>query len=172
MPEGPTRGLRESHFVHRAAEMKNHPAIFLALVLFTATVWCPACVSQKINKDTIDKIEQFIKSEVANVLEKDYRAHNIDIKVIVTDLKIDSSSKSETAQDTVYIALGRVSYIIRGKRKWKDQYGNIIQLDPEAEITHWYTCGVLEDKYMHVFFKDDSHRLTFYANKPTQGDLQ
>jgi len=152
--------------------MKDHPAIYLALGLFAATACFSACASQKINKDTVEKIERFIKREVADVLEKDYRAHNIDIKVIVTDLTIDGLSKSETAQDTVYLAQGRVSYIIRGKRKWKDQYGNIIQLDPEGEITHWYTCGVLEDKYMHTLFKDDRHRLTFYADRPAQEDLQ
>ncbi len=152
--------------------MKNQPAIFLALGLFAATTCFSACVSQKIDKDNVDKIERFIKSEVADVLEKDYQAHNIDIKVIVTNLTIDALSKSETAQDIVYIAQGRVSYIIQGKRKWKDQYGNTIQLDPEGEITHWYTCGVLEDKYMHALFKDDRHRLTFHADKPTQEDLQ
>ncbi len=150
--------------------MKNHPAIFLALGFFAATACFSACVSQKTNKDTTQKIEQFIKSEVADVLEKDYLAHNIDIKVIVTQLTIEGLSRSETAQDTVYLARGRVSYIIRGKRKWKDQYGNTIQLDPEGEIAHWYTCGVLEDKYMHVLFRDDRHRLTFYADKPTRED--
>ena len=152
--------------------MKNHPAIFLPLVFTTTTACCFACVSQKIDNDTVEKIGRFIKSEVANVLEKDYRAHNIDIKVDVTDLTIDSLSKSETAQDTIYLAQGKVSYIIQGKRKWKDQYGNIIQLDPEGEITHWYTCGVLEDKYMHTLFKDDRHRLQFHADKPTQEDLR
>ena len=153
-------------------EMKNHRSIFLSLVFIAATACCFACVSQKINNDTARKIGQFIKSEVADDLEKDYRAHNIDIKVVVTDLTIDGLSKSETAQDTVYLAQGKVSYIIRGKRKWKDQYGNIIQLDPEGEITHWYTCGVLEDKYMHALFKDDRHRLAFHADKPTREDLQ
>ena len=152
--------------------MKNHRAIFLSLVFIAAMAGCFACVSQKINNDTARKIGRFIRSEVADDLEKDYRAHNIDIKVVVTDLTIDGLSKSETAQDTAYLAQGKVSYIIRGKRTWKDQYGNIIQLDPEREITHWYTCGVLEDKYMHALFKDDRHRLQFHADKPTKEDLQ
>jgi len=168
-PEGTDR--REPDSRH-AAWMKNHPAIILVLTLIAATACCFACVSQKTNEDTAQKIREFIKSEVADILEKDYRAHNMDIKVIVTDLTIDGLSRSETAQDTVYLAQGRVSYIMRGKRQWKDQYGNIIQLDPEGKITHWYTCGVLEDKYMHALFKDDRHRLTFYADKPTQEDLK
>ncbi len=142
--------------------------ILLMLLLVLAATGCPSCVTKKTGKDTVVKIEQFLKSVVAETLEKDYRSHNIDIQVLVTDLKIDSLSVEDTYQDTVYFALGRVTYIVKGKRQWKDKEGNIIQLDPEQEITHWYSCGVLEDKYMHTLYNDEKHRLAFYADKPTK----
>jgi len=141
--------------------------IMIVVWLGLAAIFCPSCESKKPGNDTTTKIEQFLKTIVADTLEKDYHSHKIDIYVLVTNLKIDNLTVKDTYQDAVYFAVGKVTYIIKGKRQWKDKDGNIIQLDPEQEITHWYSCGVLEDKYMHVLYKDEKHRLTLYADKPT-----
>ena len=152
----------------------NFPRYWLIIIVlpFLAAASCTSCVSKKADNDTVVKIEQFLKNVVAETLETDYHSHNIDVKAVVTDLKIDNLTAKDTYQDTVYFAVGKVTYIIKGKRQWKDKEGNIIQLGPEQEITHWYSCGVLEDKYMHVFYKDEKHRLALYADKPTAEVLQ
>lgn len=129
-------------------------------------ICCYACESKKIPEDRVEKIKQFIRKEVADSLEEDYRSHNINISVLVTNVRMDSITKKETKQDNVYYALGSVSYIIKGKRRWVDKEGNIIELDPEQEITHWFSCGILEDKYMGALLKDGRNRLTFYADNP------
>jgi hypothetical protein len=134
-------------------------------MLVSLTICSYSC-SKKISQDATVKIELFLKKVVVDTLEKDYRSHNINIRVVVTDVKIDKLTKKETAQDNVYFAQGRVSYIVKGKRRWRDKEGNRIQLDPEAEMTHWFTCGVLEDRYLGALFKDERNRLTFYADKP------
>ena len=41
-----------------------------------------------------------------------------------------------------------------------------IQLGPEQEITHWFSCGILEDRYLGTLMKDDRNRLQFYADNP------
>lgn len=114
------------------------------------------------------KIKQFIRKEVADSLEEDYRSHNINISVLVTNVRMDRITKKETKQDNVYYARGSVSYRIKGKRRWADKEGNIIELDPEQEITHWFSCGILEDKYMGALLKDSRNRLTFYADNPVK----
>lgn len=139
--------------------------IIIVLMLATLIIGPSSC-SKKISQDTAVKIELFLKKVVADTLEEDYRSHNIDIHVVVTDMRIDKLTKKETAQDNVYFAQGRVSYRVTGKRSWKDKEGNMIQLDPEGEISHWFTCGVLEDRYLGALFKDDRNRLTLYADKP------
>lgn len=116
--------------------------------------------------DKKKKIESFLKTVVVDTLEQDYRSHGITITVQVTSLTIDRITKKETDQDNVYFAQGRVSYIIKGKRTWQDKEGNPIQLGPEQEITHWYTCGILEDRYLGALRKDDRNGLQFYADKP------
>ena len=42
----------------------------------------------------------------------------------------------------------------------------VSQLGPEQEITHWYSCGILEDRYLGVLLKDDRNRFTLYADNP------
>jgi hypothetical protein len=145
--------------------------IFLGCVI--AACCCTACdTNQKINKDTVDKIDHFIRNVVSDTLEKDYRSHNMEIRVLVTDLKIDRITKKITEQDNVYFARGRASYIIKGNRNWKDKEGNAIRLGPEQAITHWFSCGVLEDTYTHLLYNDDRNRFAFYADNPMDHDMK
>jgi hypothetical protein len=137
----------------------------VVLMLVPLTIRSYSC-SKNISQDTRVKVELFLKQTVVDTLEEDYRSHNMSMHVVVTDVRIDRLTKKETAQDNVYFAQGRVSYIVKGKRRWKDKEGNVMQLDPEAEISHWFTCGVLEDRYLGALFKDDRNRLTFFADKP------
>jgi hypothetical protein len=118
--------------------------------------------------DKKKKIEDFLKTVVVDTLEQDYRRHNITITVQVTNITIDRITKTKTKQDNVYIVNGRVSYMIKGKRAWHDKEGNLIQLGPEQEITHWFSCGILEDRYLGALLKDDRYRLQFYADNPMQ----
>ncbi len=127
-----------------------------------------ACESKKIPEDRVEKIRQFIKKEVADSLEEDYRSRDINISVLVTNVRIDRITKKETKQDNVYYVQGSVSYRLKGKRRWVDKEGNVIQVDPEQEITHWFSCGVLEDKYIGVLLRESRNRLTFYADNPVK----
>ncbi|HAM53611.1 MAG TPA: hypothetical protein DCP92_24055 [Nitrospiraceae bacterium] len=144
---------------------KTSNIIFLLLVVF-GIFCCCACSSKKIPKKDEGKIEQFLKKIVAETLEEDYQRHNINITVLITHLKIDAITKKEIEQDNEYFVQGRVSYLIKGERKWVDKEGNIIQLDPAQEITHWFSCGILEDRYIGVLLNDTRNRLTFYAENP------
>jgi hypothetical protein len=103
---------------------------------------------------------------VVNTLEQDYKRHNIQITAVVTKLEVDGITSEETLEYILYSAQGRVSYIIRGKRDWLDQEGNRIQLGPETEIMHKFTCGVREDRYGDLS-QDDRKRLAFYADDVT-----
>ena len=80
---------------------------------------------------------------------------------------MDKITQEETDEYVSYVARGSVSYVIKGKRKWKDKEGNLIQLDPEGEITHWFSCGILEDRYGDLL-RDSRNRLTFYADNPVR----
>ena len=140
--------------------------LLITVLVLVPLVICSYSCSKKISQDTAVKIELFLKKTVSDTLEEDYRSHKMSMHVVVTEVRIDKLTKKETTQDNVYLAQGRVSYIVKGKRRWRDKEGNIIQLDPEAEISHWFTCGVLEDRYLGALFKDDRNRLTFYADKP------
>ncbi len=122
--------------------------------------------SRPVPQDSIRKLEPFLKELAAKRLEEDYRSHNIQIRAVVTGMHIDGLKKQETAQDNVYAVRGMVSYRIEGKRTWRDREGNIIRLGPEQEITHWFTCGVLEDRYLGRLFEDDKNRLALFAEKP------
>ena len=139
-----------------------------ALLLFAAAVYLLAGGPGTIPKDKADAIEGFLKTVVADTLEQDYRSHGITITVLVASVTIDRITKKETDQDNVYVAQGRVSYIIQGKRTWRDKEGNLIQLGSGQEITHWFSCGILEDRYLGTFRKDDRNRLQFYADNPMQ----
>lgn len=87
------------------------------------------------------------------------------VNAVVTRLTIERIRKEETLEFISYTAIGSVSYVIKGKRQWRDSEGNVIRLDPEAEITHWFSCGVLEDRHGDLL-KDGKNRLVFYADKP------
>lgn len=119
-------------------------------------------------KTKVEEIENFLKTIAVDTLEQDYRRHNITITVLITNVTIDRITKTETKQDNAYIVNGRVSYMIKGKRMWHDKEGNLIQLGPEQEITHWFSCGILEDRYLGALRKDDRNRLQFYADNPMQ----
>lgn len=121
-----------------------------------------------IPKAKVGKIENFLKTIAVDTLEQDYQRHNITITVLVTNVTIDRITKTETKQDNAYIVNGRISYMIKGKRAWHDKEGNLVQLGPEQEITHWFSCGILEDRYLGTLLKDDGNHLQFYADNPMQ----
>jgi hypothetical protein len=143
---------------------KKPSALILISVLFT--ICCYACGPGEIPKNKVEKIELFLREVVKDNREEDYRSHGIHISVLVTGIKIERITKGETSQDNEYFVHGKVSYRIKGKRRWEDKEGNVIELEPEQEITHWFSCGILEDKYMGVLLKDNKNRLTFYADNP------
>ncbi len=113
-----------------------------------------------------EAIQAYLKKTVVSFLEEDYHRHGMAMTAVVTDLTIDRVTKKETPQDAIYAVEGRVSYRIKGKRTWKDQEGNLVDLGSEQEITHWFTCGLLEDRYLGTLRADDRNRLVFYADKP------
>jgi hypothetical protein len=135
-------------------------AVLLSVLCFSA------CRSRELTGDKREKIDQFLKSLVAATMKEDYRSHNIFIDVQVTRLTVDRIAAEETKQDIRYFIVGTVSYIVKGGRTWRDREGNTIDLGPEQEITHWFSAGILEDRYMGEFLKDEKNRLTYYADKP------
>jgi hypothetical protein len=143
---------------------KKTNALILVSVLFA--VYCYACGPKEIPKGKVENIERFLRDAVKDNREEDYRSHGIHISVLVTGLKIEVITKRETAEDYEYFVQGKVSYMIKGKRRWEDKEGQIIELEPEQEITHWFSCGILEDKYIGLLFKDKKNRLTLYADSP------
>ncbi len=148
--------------------MTRKPIIIIILSLILAGIYYILHSPVTVPEDKKEKIEKFLKTVIVDTQEQDYRSHGITITVQVTDLTIDHITKKETEQDNVYFAEGRVSYIIKGKRTWQDKEGNPIQLGPEQEISHWYTCGILEDRYLGAFRKDDRNRFALYADNPMQ----
>jgi hypothetical protein len=137
--------------------------IILGLAVFTTC----RCGGKSIPDNKKEQIEQFLRNVVVETQEENYHRHNIGINVVVTKLKVDTITQEETDEYVSYFARGSVSYVIKGKRKWKDKEGNLIQLDPEGEITHWFSCGILEDRYGDLL-KDSRNRLTFYADNPVR----
>jgi len=142
--------------------------LLLALLLSAAGVYWLLGGPRPVPQDKIEAIRDFLKTTVAESLRQEYRSHGMTISVLVASVTIDRITKKETEQDNMYFAQGRVSYIIKGKRTWRDKEGNLIQLGPEQEITHWFSCGVLEDRYLGTFREDDRNRLQFYADNPMQ----
>ncbi len=138
-------------------------AILLSVL---STIWCYSCGSRELSKEKAAKIDLFLRNAVKDAREEDYHRHNINIEVFVTGVKIERVTTGETAQDNWYLVYGKASYIIKGKRKWQDKEGNFIELEPEQEITRWFSCGILEDKYIGVMFSDNKNRLAFYADNP------
>lgn len=137
--------------------------IILGLAIFTAY----HCAGRSIPENKKEKVEQFLRNVVVETQEENYHKHNICINIVVTKLKVDKITQEETDEYVSYLTRGRVSYVIKGKRQWKDKEGNLIQLDPEGEIAHWFSCGILEDRYGDLF-KDSRNRLTFYADNPVR----
>ena len=137
--------------------------MILGLAVFTAC----RCSEKSIPDNKEEKIEQFLRNAVVETLEENYHKHNIGINIVVTKLKVDKITHEETDEYVSYFAKGRVSYVIKGKRTWKDKEGNLIQLDPEGEIAHWFSCGILEDRYGDLL-KDSRNRLTLYADNPVR----
>jgi hypothetical protein len=138
----------------------------LAFTPVLLALFMHACGPKEIPKSKVENIQLFLKKVVEDYWDEDYRYHGMDIKASVTGLKIDKITEIETKMDNEYLVWGRVSYIIKGKRRWQDKEGNIVELEPEHEITHWFSCGVLEDKYLRELRKDNENRLTFYADYP------
>jgi hypothetical protein len=146
--------------------MKKPIVTILAVSLILAGIYYLQRAPGAVPNDKKKRLEDFLKKTVVETLEQDYRSHGMTITVLVTYVTADGITKKETDQDNVYFAQGRVSYIIKGKRTWRDKDGNLIRLGPEQEITHWYTCGVLEDRYLGTLMKDDRNLLQFYADNP------
>ncbi len=138
----------------------------LLLFLLLATASCPLGCTPTVSREKQEAIRQFIKTEIVDSLEQDYRSHGMTITVVVTDIAFDRLTKREMPQDNRYDVLGRASYVIKGKRAWRDREGNLVTLGPEQAITHWFTCGILEDRYLGTLRRDDRNRLSFYADKP------
>ncbi len=150
------------------ARMMKKIVILILSALAVVAVCHLTSGSKTIPPDKIAAIENFLKTIVVDTLEKDYQRHNIHITVVVTDLKTDRITKGKAPEYIVYAAQGRVSYIIKGKRAWRDQEGNLIRLDPEAEITHWFGCEIFEDRYGELFKDKYRNRLVFYAADPVK----
>jgi hypothetical protein len=143
------------------------PLIFtvvLALSLFSVYYWTNR--SEPISKEKAEQINLFLRTVAADTLEQDYKRHGMQIMTVVTKLEIDRISREETIEYIFYSAQGRISYRIQGKRTWLDREGNRIQLGPETEITHTFTCGVREDRFGDLS-QDDRRRLAFYADDVT-----
>jgi quercetin dioxygenase-like cupin family protein len=142
--------------------------ILILLALAVAVVYHLTSGSKTIPQDKVEAIENILKTIVIDTLEKDYQRHNINITVVVTDLKTDTITKERTPESIIYAAQGRVTYVIKGKRTWRVKEGNLVRLDPEAEITHWFGCEIYEDRYGELFKDKYRNRLVFYADKPTE----
>ncbi len=137
----------------------------IVLALLFPVLGAYAC-TKTIPGDTVRKLDSFLRTTVASTLEQDYQSHRITVRVTVHALTMDRVTQRETAQDHVYLVRGTVTYSIHGSKRWKDPQGNVVELAPGQEITHWFTCGVLEDKYLGTLFQDERNRLAFFAEKP------
>ncbi len=142
--------------------------ITVVLVLSVAAFYHLMSGPKTVPKDKTGKIENYLRTVVVDTLEKDYQRHNINITVVVTDLKTDRITKETTPEYSIYAAQGRVSYMIKGKREWRVKEGNLIRLAPEAEITHWFSCEIFEDRYGELYKDKYRNRLEFYAENPSQ----
>src|SRR5574337_348081 len=115
--------------------MKKSIVLTTVIVFFLASVYFFIVDTRSVSKEKAERIEIFSKKLVAEALEQDYRRHNIDISVVVTNATIERITKEENGEYLSYAVYGQVSYVIKGKREWRDAEGNLIRLDPEGEIT-------------------------------------
>ena len=145
--------------------MKKIFILIVSALTIVTVIWL-ASGTGSIQKEKIAAIKKYLSTVIAETLEKDYQRHNITIAVLVTRVTIDKIVKQETRENISYTAYGKVSYIIKGKRTWLDKEGNLIQLDPEKEITHWFSCDILEDKYGDLYNDKFRIPLTMYADNP------
>jgi hypothetical protein len=140
--------------------------VLIIVALAVAVVYHLTSGSKAIPQKKVEAIERLLKTIVIDTLEKDYCSHNIAITVVVTSLKTDRITKEANPQYISYTAYGKVSYIIKGKREWHDNEGNLIRLDPERETTHWFSCEILEDRYGELYTDKYRIPLALYADKP------
>jgi hypothetical protein len=143
--------------------MKKPIIIILVLLLSLFSIYYWTNRTRTISKEKSEQVKQYLRTVVVDMLEQDYRRHNMQITAVVTKLDIDRITSDETLEYILYFAQGKVSYIIQGRRDWFDQEGNPIQLGPETEIMHTFTCGVREDRHGDLS-QDDRKRLSFYAD--------
>jgi hypothetical protein len=142
--------------------------IVILASLSAAVVYYLTSGPKTVPKEKVARAGIFLKTLVAETLEKDYQRHNITITASVVKLEIDRITQEETPENISYDVRGRVTYIIKGKREWRDAEGNVIRLDPESEITRWFSCEIYEDRYGE-FYKDKyRNHLILYADKPSQ----
>ncbi|HEX9019975.1 MAG TPA: hypothetical protein VF903_01800 [Nitrospirota bacterium] len=113
-----------------------------------------------------EKIQSFLKTLIAETLEQDYHRHHINIAVLVTLVAIDRVEKKDHGEYLSYTVYGKAAYVIQGKRDWRDAEGNLIHLDPETEVTHWFSCEIYEDRYGELYKDKYRDNLVFYADNP------
>jgi hypothetical protein len=140
--------------------------ILIVLALIIVAVYWLTRGSGAIPNDKQAAIKQYVNTILVDTLEQDYQRHKITITVLVADLTIDKIAKQETRGSISYTAYGKVSYRIQGKREWHDTEGNLIRLDPESKIAHWFSCEILEDRYGELYTDKYRIPLTLYADKP------
>jgi hypothetical protein len=138
--------------------------IVLALIIVTFYWWTMG--TETMPEAKIATIKKYLNTVIIDTLEKDYQSHNITIAVLVSDLAVDKITKKETVEFISYTAYGKVTYIIIGKRTWLDKEGNLIRLDPQQNITHWFSCEIREDKYGELYTDKFRIPLTLYADNP------
>lgn len=145
--------------------MKKTSIVLLVMIL-AVILFLMRSRDDRVPQDKIVQLKSFLSGHIADQLTLDYTRHKVPLTVSITALTITGIRKSETEQDHRYLISGTVSYARRGQSTWRDQQGNEIRFEPGKEVTHWFRCGVLEDRYLGTFFIDDRNRLTLYADKP------
>lgn len=163
----PYNNIPENVFSSFLSHTMKKPIIILIVLVFSlVSIYYWTNRAGTISKEKAEQIKQYLRTVVMITLEQDYKRHNMQITAVVTKLEVDGIASEETLEYILYSARGRVSYRIQGKRDWHDQEGHLIQLGPEMEITHKFTCGVREDRYGDLSLNDRKH-LAFYADDVT-----
>jgi hypothetical protein len=144
--------------------------LFIALILALAVliVYYSASGPKTVPPEEVVRAESFLKTLIAETLESDYQRHNITITASVVNLTISRITQEKTPEKISYDVLGTVTYIIKGKREWRDAEGNLVRLDPESEITRWFSCEIYEDRYGELYKDKYRNHLVFYADKPVE----
>src|SRR5512135_1744997 len=116
----------EAHVVPIVSVKKKRTLCGTIMVFLAFAISLSSCGPKELANDKRERIERFLKNIVAATMEEDYRRHGILIDAQVTRLTIDRVSVDETREDFRYFIVGRVSYIIKGERTWRDREGNTI----------------------------------------------